>query len=380
MIGYPRIQLKVRRAQVSYLYANGSYSMPALFLITLLAIWTSGPYVLSPLWHAWLVSSVIILAGRTTHLWWRRTRRSTSIRRLEYEYFIGSTCSAIVWCMGLIFFMSRLPDVERMLMLLLSCMYISASGVLLLNSARCFYATVVPIAAVILLELSTELSPSRNLLMAVVLFCLLFAALARRHVLHWQLADLADRYAHAAMARKLKRTTETLRVASQQDGLTELANRGWFDEQLSTYWRRCSRAVSPLALLLIDVDHFKQFNDKYGHQAGDECLRQMGWLIQGALRREEDLAARYGGEEFVVLLPYTGLEGARQMAVRIQQALQQKQIPHLASSVASIVTCSIGVAAITPDMHNDSAELVERADVALYRAKRQGRNRIVIAD
>lgn len=182
------------------------------------------------------------------------------------------------------------------------------------------------------------------------------------------------------MAKQLRKRTESLRVASQQDGVTAIANRGKFDEQLELQWRRCSRAAAPLALILLDVDYFKQFNDRYGHQAGDDCLRQLALVLRNVLRRDDDLAARYGGEEFVLLLPFTDVMGAKTVAEAVSQQLQDLTIPHQQSMVAERVTCSLGCACLIPQPDIASSELIEMADVALYRAKKNGRNRIEIAD
>ena len=162
--------------------------------------------------------------------------------------------------------------------------------------------------------------------------------------------------------------------------LTAIANRGKFEEQLEVQWRRCARAAAPLSLLLLDVDYFKQFNDKYGHQAGDECLRQLAAVLKQALRRGDDLAARYGGEEFVLLLPFTDLPGALTVADSVHRGLARLGLPHAGSLVANRVTCSLGCARLIPDPEIAPGELVEMADVALYRAKRNGRNRIEVAD
>ena len=375
-----RILLRIRKSQLAYLYAAGRYALPALLMIALFAAWTTAGFVSPALWQAWGLSMLAVLACRTLHLVWRQRRRSgIGVRQLEHEYVIGATCSAIVWCLGLLFFMHSLPDAERLLLVLLSCMYLAASGILLMNNVRCFYGTAVPICLVTELELLSEASGIRNILMAVVLFCLLFAMLVRRHVLRWQEADLYHRYAHADMARRLRRTSDALRLISQQDGLTGLANRACFDTQLELAWGRCSRAVSPLSLLLLDVDYFKQYNDTYGHQQGDICLQQLAQILRQVLQRESDLAARYGGEEFVLLLPFTSQAGAWQLAQRIRQALAEQAIPHQGSAIDPWVTCSIGLVTLVPDGKLAAGELVAFADEALYRAKNSGRNQVVVA-
>ena len=375
-----RLNYRVQRELISFLYASGGYALPAQLLVILLVAWLVKPWVPDSVWGAWSSISLLCLSCRAIHLGWRRYHRAVSRVRLEYEYFIGSTCTAIFWAMGLLFFMSYLPEPQRMLLVLLSCLYITACTVLLLNSKSCFYGAVVPISLALWLELTAEPSSTTAVTELILLFTILFAELARRRILRWQVAGLHNRFTSADMASQLRKRTETLRLASEQDGLTAIANRGKFEEELEVQWRRCGRAAAPLSLVLLDVDYFKQFNDRYGHQAGDECLRQVAALLKQALRRDDDLAARYGGEEFVLLLPFTDLPGALSVAEAVRQNLAKLALPHIGSLVANQVTCSLGCARLMPEPEIPSSELVEMADVALYRAKRNGRNRIEIAD
>ena len=173
----------------------------------------------------------------------------------------------------------------------------------------------------------------------------------------------------------LKAQSDLLRQMVFIDGLTGVANRRCFDERLGTEWRRGARSASPLALLMLDVDHFKRFNDRYGHQAGDECLRRVASAIKGALLRPGDLVARYGGEEFACILPGTDFEGALAVAAGIEQSVRGLQIEHADSDVSDAVTISIGVSASLPDRDRDPARLLALADAQLYRAKHGGRGR-----
>jgi diguanylate cyclase (GGDEF)-like protein len=173
----------------------------------------------------------------------------------------------------------------------------------------------------------------------------------------------------------LKRQADLLRSLAFNDGLTGVANRRWFDERLQLEWLRCRRNRQPLALILIDLDHFKAYNDHYGHQAGDDCLRAVAQAMRARLGRPGDLLARYGGEEFVCLLPETALEGARRKADDLGQVVEALQIAHAYATTASHVTISRGVAAMVPSVDQSPAELVQRADEMLYAAKRSGRNR-----
>ncbi len=190
------------------------------------------------------------------------------------------------------------------------------------------------------------------------------------------------RYSLLLLTRKLDEANRELTRLSAVDGLTGIANRRCFDETLQREWRRAARKGSPISLLIADVDHFKEFNDGYGHQVGDECLKTVALVIAGRLRRPTDLAARYGGEEFVVVLPETDLEGALGVAETMRQAVEAEAIAHGFSSVGKHVTISIGVASLVPGRDDESGfvALLKLADQALYRAKRAGRNRSVRAD
>jgi diguanylate cyclase (GGDEF)-like protein len=145
---------------------------------------------------------------------------------------------------------------------------------------------------------------------------------------------------------------------------------------VTTEWQRAGKLGRPIGLLMIDVDHFKQFNDRYGHVEGDVCLRRLGKLLMDAAAAEDDLPARYGGEEFALLLPGSDTEIALAVAERLRQAVEDLCIAH-ASSPLGQVTVSIGAAALVPGVGEDAERLVEAADIGLYAAKRRGRNTVV---
>jgi diguanylate cyclase (GGDEF)-like protein/PAS domain S-box-containing protein len=164
------------------------------------------------------------------------------------------------------------------------------------------------------------------------------------------------------------------------DGLTGLANRRAFDERLADEWARARRDGTQLSLLLIDVDHFKKFNDHYGHVAGDGCLRALGRILSTHTKRQADVAARYGGEEFAVLLPNTGPEGCAEVGEGIRKALHDLAMPHAQSPPSRLVTASVGGATSLPSQTTaDCSTLVGAADRALYAAKDNGRDRLVMS-
>jgi len=180
------------------------------------------------------------------------------------------------------------------------------------------------------------------------------------------------------MSRDLASANRELEKLSRQDGLTGIANRRYFDSYLVTEVRRGARERQPLSLVLSDVDHFKAFNDCYGHQAGDDCLRRVAAALSSAGRRPADLAARYGGEEFAMVLPGTALEGAVDVAQAVSRVIESLGIPHARSAVNAKVTLSQGIVSLTPEKETSSEDLIQRADQALYLAKQQGRNRYVV--
>ncbi len=173
----------------------------------------------------------------------------------------------------------------------------------------------------------------------------------------------------------LKRQADLLRSMAFNDGLTGVANRRWFDERLQVEWLRCRRNKLPLSLILLDLDHFKAYNDRYGHQAGDDCLRAAAAAMKSRLGRPADLLARYGGEEFVCLLPETPTEGARAKAEDLGRAVLDLALAHADSPTAPVVTISRGVATASPALDGSPNDLLQRADEQLYAAKRAGRNR-----
>ena len=187
--------------------------------------------------------------------------------------------------------------------------------------------------------------------------------------------DITERKHAETMLQLANRELERL---ATEDGLTKLSNRRRFDEYLNVEWRRQSRARGQISLILSDVDHFKLFNDHYGHQAGDECLKLVADAIRKKVGRPGDLIARYGGEEFAIVMPETDLRGAFQVAENIRQELAKQCIAHAQSSAAPYVTMSCGIATMVPNADNSPKTLIERADQGLYRAKEQGRNRTVI--
>jgi len=177
---------------------------------------------------------------------------------------------------------------------------------------------------------------------------------------------------------ELQKANQELQRLASLDGLTQVANRRRLDEHLAHEWRVLTQEQAPLSFLLCDVDYFKHYNDTYGHQVGDDCLKQIAHALTKTVKRSNDLVARYGGEEFAIILPHTSSEGAMQVAQAVQNQISQLQIKHVLSTVSPYVTLSIGVASLIPNPNLFPETLINLADVALYKSKQHGRNQITL--
>lgn len=323
------------------------------------------------------------------------------------QWFIGIN---VAWFFVLIFWFAELNRYFVVMNLLTSLLILAAGMVCALQRQRSAYFFVAAFSA---LFLANALSHLRNLgilptnvltsdglqIGSALEMLLLSLALAdrfntmRREKLDAQTLALQ---VQGEMVEKLKASEQMLeaRVAertaqlqslnqklehiSVTDGLTGIANRRHFDAVLASEWGRAARSGQPLTLGLIDLDWFKKFNDHYGHQAGDECLRQVARVLTDKIRRSGDLVARYGGEEFVFIAPETDREHALQLAQIVCQAVRELAVPH-ALSEFGCVTLSVGVATLVPLSDETPDALLGRADEMLYRAKAKGRNRVVSA-
>jgi len=176
--------------------------------------------------------------------------------------------------------------------------------------------------------------------------------------------------------RELAEANKILQKLSSLDGLTGIPNRRRFDEMLKAEWQRAIRHSTSISLIMLDIDFFKLYNDSYGHQGGDECLKRVAKSLEDSARRESDLVARYGGEEFAVILPETAAKGAYEVAEAMRANIELENIPHASSKVSDHVTISVGVATWVPERGSTPEEIISVADQALYKAKESGRNQV----
>ena len=179
---------------------------------------------------------------------------------------------------------------------------------------------------------------------------------------------------------RLMQAVENLKELSTTDGLTEISNRRFFDEYSEKEWKRAQRDKKPFAVIMIDLDCFKSYNDTYGHQRGDACLKKVAGVIKGAMKRPADLAARYGGEEFVLVLPETDKDGAYKLAEQLRQEVINLKEEHQNNTSGKWVTISLGAATEIAEPGKSFLDLLAKADKALYEAKGSGRNRTSFFD
>ena len=185
--------------------------------------------------------------------------------------------------------------------------------------------------------------------------------------------DISER---KKMEEELIFLNKKLEIFSYQDDLTKIANRRMFDQTLHTEWTRAQRSQRSISLILLDIDHFKSYNDCYGHQQGDDCLTRVANILSKVTGRSKDMVARYGGDEFVLLLPDTNTQPAVKFAERCRNMVFEQQIKHEASNVSDVVTISVGVSTISPTVDAVPSSLIAAADRMLYQAKKYNRNRV----
>lgn len=208
---------------------------------------------------------------------------------------------------------------------------------------------------------------------------ILVAAISQRNVDLEIILDTLREHGDAIHDQWYAKVKEAKHIAGV-DSLTQIPNRRRFDEYLKKQWQLMAKRQLPLALILADIDYFKQYNDTYGHLLGDGCLKYVAQALQSSINRDSDLVARYGGEEFAIILPNTNLSGAIAIASRIQMQVAHLQLPHSSSLVSHYITLSMGVVSLIPGGNQSPQDLVASTDQLLYRAKQAGRNQVAYDD
>lgn len=291
------------------------------------------------------------------------------------RYALTISLSGLAWGLGGLFVLHTSPN--SMVVIITAIQAMVMGGALTLGAFMpAFYAFSLPatIPMVIALLASRENS---NFVLAIysIIFLLMFITIARRFN-HSLSRTLQLSFEKEALVNALTEAHDQQSVLAKTDGLTGLANRRHFDEVLEKEFARLQRSGAPLSLLILDVDHFKAYNDTYGHIAGDECLRRIAEIFNKHLNRPSDLAARYGGEEFAGIMPETDHAGTALLAEQIRADVAALNIAHSSSPTAEHVTISLGVATINCVGMSSPTQALELTDKQLYRAKSEGRDRV----
>jgi diguanylate cyclase (GGDEF)-like protein len=233
-----------------------------------------------------------------------------------------------------------------------------------------FYSLCVPLVLQIFLMAST---PYIN----IGIFCLVYMAVCRKLFI-WNYdvikKSIQLKLTNIRLMETLRETNAKLKQQNTIDELTKISNRRYFDEVLEKEWLRAKRTKTPLSMLMIDIDYFKQYNDTFGHLEGDDCLRRIAETLSNNLNRPSDFVARYGGEEFCIIMPETNLHGAVASAEKIHSTIIELKIENPGSEVSKYLSISIGVAAVIPKDGDSYMDLIYTSDKALYKAKKDGRN------
>lgn len=338
-----------------------------------------------PIFGALAAAALGLLAVRlwVIRCYWRR-HRSRSPRYWTRRFLLGGAATGAIWGFASSAAFQTVPDAAlRTVVLMVQCGWVAGVGIR--NAASPATVWLQSSAAVLPSGMALLLSGDPLYQFSSLFFLLQLSAngAIARYLGRQMLSLLSSEQALAVANAKLTGTCAALEQANLQlqcqsatDGLTGIGNRRAFDAALATEWARALREPAPLSLLMVDVDWFKRFNDRYGHPAGDDCLRRVAATLRSAMRDPPDFAGRFGGEEFVLLLPGIDQAGAEAAAERLRCRIVGLAIPHEASPF-EVVTVSIGAATLHPNRDGEPAALIELADRSLYDAKRRGRNRVL---
>ena len=343
---------------------------PVSSLITNMALGLVLCFLLKPMFDvgrlsAWIIALLMICLCRISIAWMHSRYRETRSPQFWFKlYFAGTELSAMVWGSTALFLFPVGFAESQMFQVAVLAGLIHGAGH---NQApfrmvHSIYAGTVMGPIIIRFFSMGTFHYQMFALALVFLFAALVVSTRRMHRILMESLDMRFEMSQMALI----------------DSLTGVANRRHFDIFIYQEWRKAQREKTPIAMLMVDVDYFKHYNDVYGHQYGDQCLRSVARAIDDIIHRPADLVARYGGEEFGVILPGTPLQGAYKVADQMRQAVELLHIEHRKSTASPYITVSIGVAVMCPGRENHLNEIVSAADEALYKAKASGRNRICL--
>lgn len=366
----------VRAEQIRLLFLqNRSVQILGMFtaIITAIILWKVANH---PLLTAWLIVMITVYALRlTTTLLFFRTPISDALTETwVHRYIFWTFLAGVSW--GSLAFLLN-PAWPAAYQVVLFVVYTGLiAGAFNANSSvfiafPAFYVPIVIPLMIVMLGMRDEAFYALALLFVIYISLMYISSLRFYNQLTY---TLKLRFENESMAQELSKSNEKLVHLADIDGLTQIYNRRSLNRFLSAEWNRHYRNQKPLSLLFIDIDYFKQYNDTYGHEAGDSCLIQIAQILQRNAKRSSDIAARYGGEEFAIILPEASTAEAFEIAQKIISCLKELSISHSGSYISEYVTMSIGVSTLIPQQPDNMETLLTSADKALYEAKNCGRN------
>lgn len=369
---------RVLREQLTYLCQQSPISLGVNLLNGLILSTVQWQIIDHLVITAWLAGVVLVTAGRYGLL--RAYRKAADSETFDPNcwagYFrLGACTSGLIWGAGGWFlFPSHSMSHQIFLSLMIGGMI--AGALPLLSPLRGAYVCfILPALAPLTAQMFLQGDSIHMMmgLMGLIFGTAMLSSATRIQAVLAESIDLRLRLSDSiAIGNKLQEI-------AYRDALTGVGNRRLFDDTFNKEWARAMRNGKPLSLIIVDIDYFKAYNDNYGHQAGDECLRVVAQAIQGILQRPSDLFARLGGEEFAILLPETGEEGTAKIATSTLELITDLRIPHRGSPISEYLTISLGSATAVPRRDMDTSLLFDAADRALYRAKKEGRNCFIAA-
>lgn len=373
-----RIKELMYQEQVGLLY-KGSVSRPALHLISML-IFISVIHVYSN--HVYILTWVAALLGLNIYRFLDISKtqkildKIVDYKSLHIRYVICAGILGSIYSFGFILFFNDLPLLNQVYLLSLIAIMTPAGLVSFASDKITFsiyqYSLTLPVII--------KLFSTGEMVYFNYGVCGIIYVLITKKLFDWYYKVLMDavrlKFENEQLSLSLKMMNESLKEISVIDELTQVANRRSLDESLEKEWSRAMRTKTPISLLMIDIDHFKKYNDEFGHLKGDECLKTIAQFLKENLNRPADFIARFGGEEFSIIMPETNLNGAINFAEKIHTGVRELNIPNPGSSVSRYLTISIGIASVVPAKDDSYMDLIYTSDKALYQAKNDGRNLI----
>ncbi|GEM_PF-3130151 len=378
----PELTKRIYEEQISLLY-TGSIYRPALHVISLvLFLFCIIKHV--NIFHAYTWG--LILIGINTFRFVDTYKTQKIIKEIDDFHTIHkryALCAGLLgatYGFGLVFFFDQLPFLNQLFIMTLIAVMTPSGLVSFASDKLTFNMYSYPLVLPVIIKLFSE-GHAQYFNLGI---CAIIFFFVGRMLFLWNYNVITDaiklKLENSQLLNSLQETNARLIELAVIDELTQIANRRSLDENLEKEWLRASRLHTPISMLMIDIDHFKQYNDEFGHVKGDECLRFLADFLKNNLNRPGDFVARYGGEEFTIIMPDTNINGAITYAEKVHSGVRELNIPNPGSKVSKYLTISIGIASVIPGNSETYMDLIYTSDKALYKAKNDGRNIIRTSD